>query len=323
MVKFGIIGAGKIAHQFTKALLGINEYLYAVASRDLGRAMEFAQIYDIEKYYGSYEELLKDPEVQCVYIATPMSEHYKNMLDCLYAGKHVICEKTFTLNYKEAKIVCNLAKEKGLFLMEAMWTRFLPTIQEVQKVINEGMIGDIVQIESFINLRLDLPLESRIFSKALGGGALLDVGVYPINMANLFLGIPDSFDTEVKFAKTGVDSEEKITYFYPHSHATLYASVINNDKKDTYIYGTKGYVHIPGFWSTETAIVFNNHHKIIKEIEHKHIVNGMEYEIFEAVKCIKKKLIESPIMPHKTTLDIMRQMDEIRKSWDLVYPTEL
>ena len=206
--------------------------------------------------------------------------------------------------------------------MEAMWTRFLPAIQEVQKSINDGLIGDITKIESYINLKLESSPEGRIYSKALGGGALLDVGVYPINMANLFLGVPDSFDTEVKFTKTGVDAEEKITFFYPNAIASLYASVITNDKKDTYIYGTKGYIHIPGFWSTETAIVFNTHHKIIKEIEHRHLVNGFEYEILEAVKCIKKNLVESSIMSHKSTLEIMRQMDEIRKSWDLVYPQE-
>lgn len=322
MVKFGIMGAGKIAHKFAKAILGINEYLYAIASRDLGRAQEFASIYELEKAYGSYAEMLADPNVHCVYIATPMSEHYANMLQCLEAGKHVLCEKSFTINHKQAEHVLQIAKSKGLFVMEAMWTRFLPTIQEVQRIIQEGVIGDIVQIEAFINLKLDAPLESRIYSKDLGGGALLDVGVYPIHLANLLLGIPDSFDSEVQFAKTGVDANEKITYLYPHNSATLYASVINDDKKEAYIYGTKGYIHIPGFWYTESATVFNNHHKVIRVIEHKHIVNGFEYEIFETVRCIKKRLIESPLMTHATTIEIMRQMDEIRKSWDLVYPQD-
>ncbi len=322
MVKFAIMGAGKIAHKFAQACIGINEYLYAIASRDLGRAMGFAERYDLEKYYGSYQEMLQDDEVDCVYIATPMSEHYQNIYDCLMAGKHVLCEKSFTLNHKQAQTVCALAKQKGLFLMEAMWMRFLPTIQEVQQVIRDGLIGDIIEMESFINMRLDFPLESRIYNPSLGGGALLDVGVYPVHMANLILGIPDSFDSEVKFASTGVDIDEKITYLYPHTDATLYASVVKEDKKDTIIYGSKGYIHIPHFWGTEQALVFNNHHKIIKEIEHKHLVNGFEYEIFETVKCIKKKLVESPILPHQTTIEIMKQMDALRKSWNLKYPQE-
>ncbi len=322
MVRFGIMGAGKIAHKFAQAIIGINEYLYAVASRDIGRAIEFQEKYNLEKAYGSYEALLADPKVDCIYVATPMAMHYEDMLLCLEAGKHVLCEKTFTLNYKQTEHIFQIAKAKNLFVMEAMWTRFLPTIQEVQKLVADGEIGDIISMEAFINLKLDFPPESRIYSKALGGGALLDVGVYPINLANMFMGIPDSFDTSVKLGPTGVDIDEKITYFYPHSHADLYASVVNDERKEAYIYGTKGYVHIPGFWYTETAIVYNNHHKIIKTIEHKHIVNGFEYEIFEAIKCIKKKWIESPIMPHKTSLEIMRQMDEIRKSWNLQYPGE-
>jgi len=323
MVRFGIMGAGKIAHRFAQAIIGINEYLYGIASRDLGRAMEFQEKYDLEKAFGSYEALLADPKVDCVYVATPMAMHYEDMLMCLEAGKHVLCEKTFTLNQKQADHIFQVAKAKNLFVMEAMWTRFLPTIQEVQKLVADGEIGEIISMEAYINLKLDFPPDNRIYSKALGGGALLDVGVYPLNLANMFMGIPDSFDTDVKMGSTGVDIDEKITYFYPHSHANLYASVVNDERKEAYIYGTKGYVHIPGFWHTETAIVYNNHHKIIKTIEHKNIINGFEFEIFETIRCIKKKLIESPIMPHKTSSEIMRQMDEIRKSWNLQYPGEL
>jgi predicted dehydrogenase len=218
--------------------------------------------------------------------------------------------------------VVDLSEEKKIFVMEAMWTRFLPTIQEVQKLVNEGVIGDIISIEAYITMFLDFPMTSRIYSKSLGGGALLDLSVYPIHLANLFLGVPDSFETEVKFASTGVDTEEKITYFYPHSTATLYASVIHEDKREATIYGTKGYVHIPDFWSTESATVYNNHHKVIRQIDHKHIVNGFEYEIFETVRCIKKKWNESPVLSHATTQEIMRLMDALRKTSGLVYPQD-
>lgn len=323
MVKFGVFGAGRIATTFSNAANGIHENLYAIASRDLEKAEKFAKDFKYEKAYGSYEALLEDPEVNCVYIATPHSFHYEQMKMCIEMGKNILCEKSFTLNSEQAKEIYKLAEQKKLFVMEAFWTRFLPTILEVQKLVEEDIIGDIFQIEANFGFSSEKKPSDRHLNPLLGGGALLDIGIYPITFANLFLGVPDSFDSNVFFHHSGVDTSEKITYFYPEAQAILNVSFMEDLGTEATIYGTKGYIYFPNFHSAEVATVYNNSHKVIKVIEHKHIVNGMEYEIFETVKCIKKKLLESPIMTHEASIEILRQMDEIRKSWNFKYPQEL
>ncbi len=322
MIKFGVMGAGKIAHRFCQAMNGINETLYAIASRDLERAARFVTNYGFAKAYGTYEELLADPEVKCVYVATPHGLHYEHVKLCLEAGKNVLCEKAFTLNRREAQDLFDLARVKGLFVMEGMWTRFLPAIQEVKKVVDQGEIGDIIEIDADFCFESGASADDRLFDPALGGGALLDVGIYPLTLVNLFLGVPDSFDTEVTMGPTGVDVTEKITYFYPHATAVMNASIVADLGREAYIYGTKGYIHIPAFWSTEVATVYNKDHKIVREIAVKHLVNGLEYEIFETIRCIRKKELESSVCPHEATLEILRQTDEIRASWNFRYPGE-
>ncbi len=323
MVKFGVIGAGRIADTFSKAVSGIHENLYAIASRDLNKAEEYAKKYGYEKAYGSYEELLDDSEVNCIYIATPHAFHYEQMKMCLNKGKNILCEKSFTLNHKQAQEIFQLARDKNLFVMEAMWTRFLPTIQEVKKLVDEDAIGDIFRIEANFGFNATQKISDRLLNPALGGGALLDIGIYPITLANLFLGIPDSFESNVFFHQTGVDTSMKITYFYPEAQAILNASFTDDIGQDAYIYGTKGYFYFPNFHRAEVATLFNNNHKVVKVIEHKHIVNGLEYEVFETIKCIKKKCTESKIMSQETSIEILRQMDEIRENWNLKYPHEL
>jgi len=323
MVKFGVLGAGRIAKTFSSAVSGIHENLYAIASRDLTKAKQFQSEFGYSVAYGSYEELLDDPSVVCVYVATPHSLHFEQMKMCLEKGKHILCEKAFTLNREQAKIIFEIADEKKLFVMEAMWTRFLPTIQEIQKLVAEDAIGDIFQIEASFGFESTKNLKDRLLNPVLGGGALLDIGIYPITLANLFLGVPDSFESNAFFHPSGVDTSAKITYFYPEAEAILNMSFMDNIGNDAYIYGTKGYFHIPNFHACEVATLYNNNHKVVKMIEHKHLVNGMEYEIFETIKCIRKKALESPVMTHETTLEILRQMDEIRKSWNFKYPQEL
>jgi len=322
VIKFGVLGAGRIARTFSDSVNGIHETLYGIASRDLLRAEQFQSEYGFVKAYGSYEELLDDPNIDCVYIATPHGLHFEQMKMCLEKGKHILCEKSFTLNLDQAKIILEMAEAKNLFVMEAMWTRFLPTIQEVCKMIQNDAIGDIFQIDASFGFETATSTKDRLFNPELGGGSLLDIGIYPITLANLLLGVPDSFETLSSFYASGVDTSAKITYFYPEAEAILNISFLDNLGNDAYIYGTKGYFHIPNFHACEFATLYNNNHKVVKMIEHKHIINGFEYEIFEAIRCIKKKLIESPLMKHEDTLEIMRQMDEIRKSWNFKYPQE-
>lgn len=322
MLRFGIIGAGKIAHRFAQAAIGVNETIQAIASRDQSHAIAFQEQYHIPSAYGNYLELFQDPLVDIVYIATPHGFHFEHMMAALEHDKHVLCEKAFTLNQKQAKQVFELANKKKRFCMEAMWTRFLPVIQEAKSWVNQDLIGEIIQIDATFAFPAHLHPESRLIDPHLGGGALLDIGIYPITIANLFLGKPLTIESTCKKAESGVDLANQITFTYPQAEANLISSFVDEECVEAFIYGTKGYIQIPSFHGAQTAMLFDRNHKIIKEFEHKHLVNGLEYEIFETVRQIKKKALESPLMSQEDTLEILRQMDEIRASWDLKYPQE-
>lgn len=322
MIAFGVIGAGNIAHTFCKAVNGIGGNLYAVASRDLKKAEDYQKTFGFKKAYANYDSLFEDRDVDCVYIATPHGLHFEHMMRALDFGKHILCEKAFTLNEKQAQAVLDKAKAKGCFVMEAMWTRFLPTIRDVQKDIANGMIGEIKKVEANFCFKATLSDDNRLFAPILGGGALLDVGIYPLTFADLFLGKPEKIESTVIKYHTGVDLSSDILLTYNHATAHLKSSLGNNLPIEGYIYGSKGYIHIPGFFAAQHAKIYNNENKLIKEISHPHMVNGMEYEIIETINCILNNQLESSIMPHKKTLDILNVMDTLRNQWDLTYPQE-
>ncbi len=315
MIKFGVMGAGNIATKFSEALRGIGGNLYAIASRDLNKSKAYQNTYGFEKAYGSYEDMLIDPFVDCVYIATPHGLHFEHMMLALKYHKHILCEKAFTLNEGQAKIVINEANSKNLFVMEALWTRFLPTMIEIKQLISQGIIGDITKIEANFCFQATRDDESRLFAPHLGGGALLDVGIYPLTLANLFLGTPHRIESKSDLYHTGVDLSNEITLYYDQAVAHLKSSLGYNLPIEGFIYGTKGYIHIPMFIGAERAFIFDNHQKLIKEIENKHIVNGMEYEILEVINCLENNQKESSLMPRHETLNILRQMDDIKKQW--------
>ncbi len=322
MIRFGVIGAGRIAKTFSEAIKGTKESLYAVASRDINKALQYQKDYGYEKVYGSYEALLADLNVDCVYIATPHGLHYEHMMLALTYKKNILCEKSFTLNAKQAETVLNKAKENNLFVMEAMWTRFLPTIREVKKLVDSGIIGKITKIEADFGFAVDKHRKDRIVDPKMGGGALLDLGVYPVNFANLFLGSPDRYETKAVMDSRGFDFSETYTFFYSDSQAYLKSSLAEQLDTTAYIYGTEGYIKIPDFWKAEHALIYNQNHQLIQEINHPHLINGFEYEINEVARCLNENLKESPMMPHSSTLEVMKQMDALRKTWGLKFPTE-
>ena len=204
--KWGIIGPGKIAEKFAEALLNCpNAELWAVASRDKERAESFAKKYRAVKYYDQYEALINDEEIDVVYIATPHTFHYRHVLLCLNNKKPVLCEKPLSVNYQSALEMITLAKETKVFLMEAMWTRFLPVIKEVFRLIKQGEIGEIIFIKADFGYSFPYDTESRIFNMKLGGGSLLDIGVYPLFLALSLLGEPDSVKTFAHISSTGAD----------------------------------------------------------------------------------------------------------------------
>ncbi len=321
-VRFGILGAGRIAHKFAEALRGIGGVPVAVASRDKDRAEAFGERHGIPVSYGSYAELLADPQIDCVYVATPHGLHRDHMIACLEAGKPVLCEKAFTLDLPEAEEVFRLAASRGLFVMEAMWTRFLPVIREALLAVQNGEIGKVVSLEADFAFPGDRDPAGRLLDPALGGGALLDVGIYPITLANLFLGIPESVRAEARFAVTGVDVDETIVYGYPDAEAVLRASFLKLRSRTARIKGTEGSLVLPAFWAAERAEIRDVSGRLRRRIVHPHLVNGMEYEILETARCLKERRKESPLMPWSETREILRQTDGIRGLWNFRYPRE-
>ena len=324
MVKFGIIGAGDIANVFAEALNAMGGEAYAVASRDYHKATEFKQRHGFTKAYGSYEAMLEDPEVDCVYIATPHALHETHMMLALSYDKHVLCEKPFTLNEAQAQSVFRMAKEKKRFVMEAMWTRFLPVIKALQQLINSGVIGDVTKItcDFCFDLLQGKAPKSRLLDLELGAGALLDIGIYNITFATLFLGLPQRVESRVVLHAHGMDETDDITFYYPNAVAHLYASISEYKPTDGFIYGTKGRIKVFDFFRTEKAEVYDLSGNLIQTIAHPHMRNGFEYEILEVIECINHGKLESDVMSHQESRNILKLMDALRADWNLTYPNE-
>ena len=226
-INWGIIGLGKIAKKFAEGLSKVeNATLYGVASRDLGKAKEFSEEYQSEVAYGSYEELMQDENIDVIYIATPHVFHHTLTLDCLKHGKAVLSEKPFAMNLKEAEEMIHAARDNKVFLMEALWTKFLPHFQDVIQKVNSEEFGKIRSLKADFGFKAEFDKKKRLFNKSLGGGSLLDIGVYPIFAAYCLLGKPEKIEAEAKFAETGVDLETRMKFKYKNDvvaelHATF------------------------------------------------------------------------------------------------------
>ncbi|MFP4581158.1 MAG: Gfo/Idh/MocA family protein [Candidatus Sumerlaeia bacterium] len=325
-IRWGIIAPGGIARKFADGLKAVpGAKKAAVASRSLKRAQDFADEYGFERAYGSYEELAADPDVDAVYVASPHSHHMEHSLLCIEAGKAVLCEKPFTVNAGEAQKVFDAAKEKGVFIMEAMWTRFLPMICKVREWLADGMIGEPRMVMADFGFAADFDPEKRHFNPALAGGGLLDVGVYPISFAAMVFGggMPDRIGGLADLGETGVDEQAVMTLgFGPEKLALLACGVRTSTPQAARVIGSKGSIEIPpAFWRGTRAILKRNGHDP-EEIDMPHQSNGYEYEAMEVQKCLETGKLESDIMPHSETLKVMRIMDTLREQWGIVYPME-
>jgi len=321
MLKWGIIGAGNIARRFAQAVNAIDEAeLWAVSSRSFERAKQFALEYGAKCFYSSYEELVNAQEINAVYISTLHPFHYDHALMALKAKKPVLCEKPLVMNSKQAKQLIAVAKENKTFLMEAMWTRFLPVTRQVVKWVQEGMIGEVRMLNASFGFVAEWNPESRVLNKELGGGALLDVGVYTVSYAAMLFGTqPTEIKSIVNIGATGVDEQAAIIMKYDTGQmAVLECAICTNFMNQAEIIGTEGRIVIPSFFGATEAILYRNG----KEPEHiniPHKVNGFEYQINEVIECVSKYKLESDIMPLKESLEIMRIMDLIRDEWKLKY----
>ena len=296
---------------------------YAAASRTPGKAEAIAEDFGFQKVYHSYEAMLSDPEVELVYVATPHSHHYEHMMLCLEYGKHVICEKAFTMNADQAKKVRDFAREKGLYVGEAIWTRYMPSRKLIDSVVESGIIGWVNTLTA--NLSYVVHHKQRISDPALAGGALLDIGVYGINFAMMHFG--DDFDrveSSVRLTDTGVDAMETITLFYPDGRmAVLTHSIYCRSDRKGIIHGDKGYLVVENINNPQSVSVYDMGDNLIAHYEVPPQVNGYEYEFAEAVRCIEAGKTEPDSMPLSESIKVMEFMDSLRAKWGVVYPQEM
>ncbi len=323
-MNISILGAGNIAGVMATTLQPLKDVTcYAVAARDKDRAQVFADKFGFAKAYGSYKDMLEDPQVELVYIATPHSHHYEHIRLCLEHGKHVLCEKAFTANAKQAEEVMRLAESKGLLLAEAMWIRYMPMAATIREVVNSGIIGRPTSLSA--NLGYPLEHQARNVKLSLCGGALLDLGVYVLNFASMIFGdeIESMAANCVKY-HTGVDAQETIMLTYRDGRmATLYATMLAQTDRHGVINGTNGYIEIDNINNFEAMRVYNLERRVVAEYAAPMQVTGYEYEIMSAMKAIKEGQIECPEMPHFETLFMMQLMDNIRAAWNLKFPYEV
>jgi dihydrodiol dehydrogenase / D-xylose 1-dehydrogenase (NADP) len=323
-VKWGILGPGKISDTFAGELRFAPEArIVAVGSRSLKRAEAFAAKHGIERAYGSYAELARDPEVDIVYIGTPHPMHKEDALSCLRAGKAVLCEKAITMNAAELQEMIDVARANGVFLMEAMWTRYLPAIAKVREWLASGVIGDIGLVDlRFGNMSAWDP-SSRLFDPALGGGTLLDVGVYCVSFASMVLGRePDTIQSLVKIGTTGVDEVFTALFGYDNGQmASIMAGHRLKSKHEAVILGSEGEIRIPDFWRAKSATL-TLHGRCVENFVDTLELRGSLHEANEAMRCVKAGKMESDIMPLAESLAIMRTMDRLRADWGLQYPSD-
>ena len=295
---------------------------YAIAARDYERAKVFAEQYEFDKAYGSYEEMLLDPMVDLVYVATPHSHHYDQVKMCLEHGKHVLCEKAFTVNEKQARDLFAMAKERKLLLTEAIWTRYMPMRKTLEEVLASGVIGNPYMLTA--NLSYIIDWKERIKKPELAGGALLDIGIYTLNFASMAFGDDiEKITGTATFNEYGMDMQENITILYKDGRmAALNASARSLSDRRGIIYGDKGYIETENINNCEGIKVFDTERKQIACYETPKQITGYEYEVEACVYAIEHGELECPEMPHEETLRMLRWMDELRKQWGIVYPME-
>jgi predicted dehydrogenase len=323
-IRWGILGTGNIAKKFAEGLAAVEDAeLVAVGSRSQDNAHSFGDRFKIPHRHASYEALAADPDVEVIYVATPHPLHMENTLLCLKNGKAVLCEKPFALNTAQARKMVSLARKKKVFLMEGMWMNFFPAIAKMRELITQGAIGEVRLMRADLCFRAGFNPESRLFNPQLGGGALLDVGVYTVAFAHAVFGrAPERITSIPHLGETGVDEQAAMILGYPGgAMAVLTCAVRTNSAHEAMIYGTDGWIRMPPlFWQPDKLIVCKGGKE--EEISFKRLGNGFAYEAMEVGRCLREDKIESDIAPHEKTLDIMRTLDKLRKQWDLKYPGE-
>jgi predicted dehydrogenase len=315
VIKWGVIGIGKIAEKFTQDLETVmGSELYAVASTNIERAQTFALKHNADFAYGSYEEIFNAPDLDVVYIATPHVTHAYCAKLCLEKKVAVLCEKPFAMNEIEVRSMIEAAKKHDTFLMEAMWTRFLPTTLKTLELIESGVIGDIKTIHADFGFKADFEPERRLFNPKLGGGALLDIGIYPAYISLLLLGYPSAVKAVSTFGSTGVDETTSFVFQYEQgSTAVLNCTILADTNTEAWIYGSKGKIQIHSRFHEGTKITLYTDGQSPVDFEFERETRGYDFEIQEVNRCLTAGLKESPLMPHSMSLKLIHLLDKISK----------
>lgn len=321
MIRFGIIGLGKIAHKFAHDInLTPAAILQAVGSRNLDKAKAFATTYHSHSFYASYEAVAADDEVDIIYIATPHVFHYSNTMMCLNAGKAVICEKPFAMSQEQVSLMIHMAKSKKLFLMEAFWTRFIPGTLKVMELIEQQIIGDIYSINANFGYMATTDPSSRLIAPELGGGALLDIGIYPIFISTLLLGEPVEIKSIGRLTTTGIDQQcAMLMKFNSGAIAILEATFLSQTSNTAMIYGSKGklIMHAPFHHTSSITVALNDQDPYT--ITTPLTGYGYTYEIMEVIDCMTAGKLESDKMNHQASLGLMKTLDIVRSKIGLTY----
>lgn len=319
-LRWGILGAGGIAHKMAEA---ITQYtassLVAVGSRTPGKAQAFVEEVGSGRAYDSYEDLVADPDVDAVYVATTHNDHHGPALLAIEAGKHVLVEKAFTQNAAQAQTVVDAARAKGVYLQEAMWSRFLPHQAALREALANGEIGEVVSLEA--NHGQALTHVQRMVRPELAGGALLDLGVYPISFAHDLLGVPERITAVGRLRDTGVDGQVSMVFEYPGAQATLHTTMEARTSNAAVISGTEGRIEVADTFYNPTTFVVKRLDGTVREFDGT-APNGFQFQAAELARGVAEGRTESELLPLDQTLEIMRTMDEVRAQIGLVYPNE-
>lgn len=321
--RWGILATGWMAEMFVEdLLLEERAKIVAVGSRTLGNAKRFAERFNIPKYHGSYEALVNDPDVDIIYIASPHPFHLEHMTLSLSAGKPTLCEKPFNINAKQTRQAIDLARQNNAFLMEAMWSRFMPIMAKVRELIASGCIGKVQLLSADFGFCAEKDPLKRWFNPDLGGGALLDVGIYPISLASMLFGKPESINTSATMSATGVDQTSSFIFRYGDgAQAILAASLMAETSQEAWIIGEQGKIHLPKSWWMAEKLYLHQGDDIQTIAVPKRGI-GYGYQASAVMRALDNGLLESPLMPLSESLEIMQTMDAIRQQWGMHYPQE-
>lgn len=322
-IRWGIVGPGKIARKFISDLMLVDDAeIAAVASRSLERAEAFANEYNVQHTFGSYDVLFQSGTVDVVYIATPHNFHKELSVKALENGIGVLCEKPMGVNRAEVVEQVNATKQNNAFLMEAMWSRFNPSIKKVKQLVDEGVVGDLKYIHAdFAFYGLDRDLDSRLLNPDLASGSILDIGIYPIFLSYLLLGMPDDIMATSKFHENGTELQTSMIFDYPNTQAMLYSGFTSNSKMEAEISGTDGELFLNPRWHEADG------YTLVKNDESNEVSLpltgiGYYYEILEVHKCLRENKIESDLWSHQNSLDLSELLDTVRKKCGVSFPFE-